>query len=63
MNILVLLGPDLNLLGVRESGLWGPTMLAQIDSKLARIAADAGAKPQRLESNHEGALIDRTSEI
>ena len=59
MSILVLHGPNLNLLGVREPGVYGPTTLAQIDAELARIAADAGAKLQSFQSNHEGALIDR----
>ena len=59
MSILVLHGPNLNLLGVREPGVYGPTTLAQIDAELTRIAADAGAKLQSFQSNHEGALIDR----
>jgi len=59
MSILVLHGPNLNLLGVREPGIYGPTTLAQIDAELAQIAADAGAKLQSFQSNHEGALIDR----
>ena len=59
MSILVLHGPNLNLLGVREPGIYGPTTLAQIDADLARMAADAGASLQSFQSNHEGALIDR----
>ena len=59
MSILVLHGPNLNLLGVREPGVYGPTTLSQIDAELTRIAADAGAKLQSFQSNHEGALIDR----
>lgn len=45
MSILVLHGPNLNLLGVPETGVHGPATLAQIDAEPARIAADAGAKP------------------
>ena len=59
MSILVLHGPNLNLLGVREPGIYGQTTLGQIDAELAQIAADAGAKLQSFQSNHEGALIDR----
>ena len=59
MSILVLHGPNLNLLGTREPGVYGHTTLPQIDADLARIAADAGALLQSFQSNHEGALIDR----
>jgi 3-dehydroquinate dehydratase II len=59
MSILVLHGPNLNLLGSREPQVYGNTTLAQIDADLAQIAANAGAKLQHLQSNHEGVLIDR----
>jgi len=59
MSILVLHGPNLNLLGTREPGVYGRTTLQQIDADLAKIAADAGALLQSFQSNHEGALIDR----
>jgi 3-dehydroquinate dehydratase II len=59
MSILVLHGPNLNLLGSREPQVYGHTTLAQIDSELTQIAANAGAKLQHLQSNHEGVLIDR----
>jgi len=59
MKLLVLHGPNLNLLGTREPEVYGSTTLAQIDADLARMAADAGASLQSLQSNHEGALIDR----
>ncbi len=59
MRILVLQGPNLNLLGTREPGVYGHTSLAQIHEELGRIAADAGAELQSLQSNHEGVLIDR----
>jgi 3-dehydroquinate dehydratase II len=59
MNLLVLHGPNLNLLGAREPEVYGSTTLAQIDSDLAQIAADAGVKLSSLQSNHEGVLIDR----
>ena len=59
MSILVLHGPNLNLLGAREPEVYGKTTLAQIDADLVEMAAKAGAKLQTLQSNHEGALIDR----
>lgn len=59
MSILVLHGPNLNLLGQREPAVYGSTTLAQIDAELSQLAADAGAKLHSFQSNHEGALIDR----
>jgi 3-dehydroquinate dehydratase-2 len=59
MNVLVLHGPNLNLLGTREPQIYGATSLAQIDAELVQIAADAGAIVRCFQSNHEGALIDR----
>jgi 3-dehydroquinate dehydratase II len=59
MQILVLHGPNLNLLGTREPQVYGSTTLDQINAELEKIAADAGAKLDAFQSNHEGALIDR----
>ncbi|HOX68352.1 MAG: type II 3-dehydroquinate dehydratase [Burkholderiaceae bacterium] len=59
MQILVLHGPNLNLLGTREPGVYGHRTLDQIDADLTQRAADAGAKLHTFQSNHEGALIDR----
>jgi 3-dehydroquinate dehydratase II len=59
MSILVLHGPNLNLLGTREPAVYGHTTLAQIDADLAQMAAHAGAALSSLQSNHEGVLIDR----
>ena len=59
MQILVLHGPNLNLLGTREPGIYGSLSLAQIDADLCEKAKEAGSSVQTFQSNHEGALIDR----
>ena len=59
MQILVLHGPNLNLLGTREPQVYGSTTLAQIDAELVACAASRGASLSTLQSNHEGVLIDR----
>ncbi|QPF72598.1 type II 3-dehydroquinate dehydratase [Roseateles sp. DAIF2] len=59
MQILVIHGPNLNLLGTREPGVYGSRTLAQIDADLSEMAAKAGAKLESFQSNHEGALVDR----
>jgi len=59
MNVLVLHGPNLNLLGTREPAVYGSTTLPDIDRQLQQIAKEAGATLQSLQSNHEGVLIDR----
>ena len=59
MSILVLHGPNLNLLGTREPAVYGRITLAEIDAELGSIATQAGVKLQSLQSNHEGVLIDR----
>jgi len=59
MNVLVLHGPNLNLLGTREPAVYGSVTLPDIDRQLAQIAQEAGAALQSLQSNHEGVLIDR----
>lgn len=59
MNVLVLHGPNLNLLGTREPAVYGSTTLADIDRDLLQMAQEAGSTLQSLQSNHEGVLIDR----
>jgi len=59
MQILVLHGPNLNLLGVREPQVYGATTLEQINAELTAHATLRGAVLSTFQSNHEGALIDR----
>lgn len=58
-RILVIHGPNLNLLGTREPEQYGRTTLADINLGLSRRAESAGAELETFQSNHEGALIER----
>jgi 3-dehydroquinate dehydratase-2 len=62
MNILVLHGPNLNLLGTREPEVYGNVTLEAINARLQEYAAAHGAALRILHSNHEGALIDALHE-
>ncbi|SFD14161.1 3-dehydroquinate dehydratase [Cupriavidus sp. OV038] len=58
-KVLVLHGPNLNMLGTREPQTYGHTTLADINDALAKRAATAGLDLDTFQSNHEGALVDR----
>lgn len=58
-HLLVLNGPNLNLLGLREPHLYGYTTLAQVEVALAELAKALGVSLSAFQSNHEGALVDR----
>lgn len=58
-KLLVLHGPNLNLLGTREPDYYGLATLADINLALARRATTAGVELETFQSNHEGALIER----
>lgn len=62
MRLLVLHGPNLNLLGEREPELYGPASLEEIDERLRSLAADRGAELESRQSNHEGVLVDAVQE-
>lgn len=57
--VLLLNGPNLNLLGTREPGVYGHDTLADVERRLAAQARAAGVGLATFQSNHEGALIDR----
>ncbi|MBI4807464.1 MAG: type II 3-dehydroquinate dehydratase [Nitrosomonadales bacterium] len=61
-NILVLHGPNLNLLGTREPEVYGHVTLDEINAKLAAQAQKNGAKLASYQSNTEGALVERVQQ-
>ncbi|CAH2770066.1 MAG: 3-dehydroquinate dehydratase II (EC [uncultured Caballeronia sp.] len=58
-QLLVMHGPNLNLLGTREPDVYGWVTLAEIDKALADKAQAAGAELSSFQSNHEGVIVDR----
>lgn len=58
-GVLVLHGPNLNLLGTREPAVYGHDTLRDIDARLEAQARAAGVRLLTFQSNHEGALVDR----
>ncbi len=59
MSILVINGPNLNLLGTREPGIYGATTLADVEAAAIAQGAAAGHQVECFQSNHEGASLDR----
>ncbi len=57
--ILVIHGPNLNLLGIREPGIYGNDTLATIDARLAARARARNVRLATFQSNHEGVIVDR----
>lgn len=58
LAVLCLHGPNLNLLGTREVGIYGTTTLAEVDAGLVELGRSLGASVTCRQSNHEGVLID-----
>jgi 3-dehydroquinate dehydratase-2 len=58
LKVFVLHGPNLNLLGQREPGVYGTVTLAEIDKRLKEEALNLGVSVESLQSNHEGVLVD-----
>ena len=59
MKLLVINGPNLNLLGTREPAIYGSRTLAELEGMLLTYGAERGVALDFFQSNHEGALIDR----
>ncbi len=61
-KILVLLGPNLNMIGVREKGIYGTETAESIDAQIRDYADKAGCASEIFQSNWEGALVDKIHE-
>lgn len=61
-HILLINGPNLNLLGRREPHIYGPTTLADVEALARDQASSLGVELQTFQSNHEGAIVDRIQE-
>lgn len=62
MKIVVIQGPNLNMLGVREQHVYGPMKLEQIHSQMKEFAAQSGMEIEFFQSNLEGELVDKIQE-
>lgn len=58
MKILVVNGPNLNMLGRRDPGTYGATSLAEIEERIGEAAGELGVEVELFQSNHEGAIVD-----
>ncbi len=62
MKILVLNGPNINMLGIREPGVYGSNSFADLLSLLKATAREEGMEIEQYQSNHEGCLVDKIQE-
>ena len=58
MKLLIINGPNLNLLGVREPDIYGKKDFAALESFIREVCADEGIECELFQSNHEGAIVD-----
>ncbi|MBN1901948.1 type II 3-dehydroquinate dehydratase [Candidatus Sumerlaeota bacterium] len=61
-KILVINGPNMNLLGEREPDIYGKKSLKEIEGELAGLCGEAGIEVEFFQSNHEGAIVDKIGE-
>lgn len=59
MKVLVINGPNLNLLGLREPGIYGAETLADVSAKLDKLAPELGLEVEHFQSNSEGDIVTR----
>ena len=62
MKILVLNGPNINMLGIREPGVYGTDSFADLQALLERTAKEENIEIEQYQSNHEGCLVDKIQE-
>ena len=62
MKILVLNGPNINMLGIREPGIYGRNTFADLLALIEQTAKDEGIEIEQYQSNHEGCLVDKIQE-
>ena len=62
MKILVINGPNINMLGIREPDVYGKNTFADLLDFLDRVAAEEGIAIEQYQSNHEGCLVDKIQE-
>lgn len=62
MKILVINGPNINMLGIREPGIYGKQTYGDLLDLIDRTAREEGLEIEKFQSNHEGAIVDRIQE-
>ena len=62
MKILVINGPNINMLGIREPGIYGKNTFADLLALIEQTAKEEGLEIEQFQSNHEGAIVDKIQE-